>query len=87
LIIAHGPPTTPLPVLYPPKPTEAEKLLGKVVYYEDHMGQVKKHTVVDCGTSKMRGDWFLLTDDLDEFMISSREMYEIFGQEIERGSD
>jgi len=33
--------------------------------------QVKKHTVVDCGTSKMRGDWFLLTDDLDEFIVGN----------------
>ncbi len=46
---------------------------------------MKKCTVVDCGTSMMRGDWFLVSDGLEETTISNREMYEILGQEIKGG--
>ena len=60
-------------------------LVGRVISYQDHTAQVKKCTVVDCGTSMMRGDWFLVSDGLEETTISNREMYEILGQEIKGG--
>jgi hypothetical protein len=53
-------------------------LMGQTIRFRDQTtGETMECTVQDCGTSKLRGDWFEVVFDDEEMQITTEEMKEI----------
>lgn len=60
-------------------------LIGRTIRYRDSVtGYVRECTVEDIGTSKMKGNWYMITDkdNDEEYMITAKEMKDILATRV-----
>ncbi|KAF8652903.1 hypothetical protein AX14_008325 [Amanita brunnescens Koide BX004] len=64
-------------------------LIGQTIRYRDSRHkEIRECEVNDCGTSHMRGDWYLIThtDSEEEMMITAGEMNDILESRVSTGA-
>ena len=62
---------------------EGPNLIGQTIRFRDQTtGGTMECTVQDCGTSKLRGDWFEVVFGDEEVRITSEEMKEMLSSRI-----
>jgi len=55
--------------------TNMDMEIGQILKYQNHKGRIRKCTIVDCGTGRLRGTWYMVIHaDDNEVMISKREL-------------
>lgn len=63
--------------------TPQEDLLGKTIRHRDGNGEIASCTIHDFGTSRLKGDWYLVSyDDGGETEITANEMKDILDSRV-----
>ena len=62
---------------------DGTNLIGQTIRFRDQTtGETMECTVQDCGTSKLRGDWFEVVFGDKEMRITTEEMKEMLSSRI-----